>query len=84
MSNYELDPSDLQRPTLEYPPLNAPTCPPTVYPQRQVPDDKGLDYDRTLCMMCQSHNCWNCWNNPKRDLNPMCGCVTASTEVPEK
>lgn len=83
MSNYELNPSDPQRPTLGYP-LNAPTWPPTVYPQRQVPDDKGLDYDRTLCMMCHSHNCWNCWNNPKRHLNPMCGGMTASTEVPEK
>lgn len=83
MSNYELNPSDLQHPTLGYP-LNAPTWPPTVHPQRQVPDDKGLDYDRTLCMMCHSHNCWNCWNNPKLHLNPMFGGVTASTEVPEK
>lgn len=84
MSNYEHNPSDLQRPTLESPLKIAPTWPPTVYLQRQVPDVKDLDYDRTLCMMCQSHNCWNCWNNPKRNLNPMCGGVTASTEVPEK
>lgn len=83
MSNYEFTPSTLQRPTLGDP-LNAPPRPPTVYPQRQVPGANGETYDRTLCMMCQSHNCWNCWNNPKLHLNPMFGGVTASTEVPEK
>lgn len=83
MSNYEFTPSALPRPTLGDP-LNASPRPPTVYPQRQVVDAKDLDYDRTLCMMCQSHNCWNCWNNPKLHLNPMFGGVTASTEVPEK